>query len=200
MEPIVGETSRELREGYLERHFVPMARAIFERAPEVPCVGLAVGQFWCDEAEDAVHAEVVPFRQRDPSWPADHDEEFVERVRSTFAKDGGYYRFLSRLPELDDNGPMITAFAAFCPEDCDQEMPVTESSVLYALARRSDSAVVEIEVVGRMLRPEWEDRFDVGFDAPEDPEAAAAIEAAVAKARRQPRGLLGRIATWFRRR
>lgn len=159
----------------MDQRFLPFARRVFDLLPEVQSVVYAVGQFWSDEAEDAVHEIMAPSLDRDPKWPEIlrpplyESEGFAELADDVEARiptlhGPGLFRLGCEFPGLDDNGSMITAFAAFCPEGCDQEMPHGESHVPYAIAQRGAGGAVDLQIVGVLSRPEWEDRFDVGFD------------------------------------
>lgn len=167
-----GATSSELRAACMRQYFTPIAKAILARLPEVQCVAHAVSQYWCDEAVDAVHEEFRIFLERDPKPPYEEAAGNWGLMGPAFAEfeDGevfeggmGFLAFCARFPRLQANSTAITAFAAFCPEQGTADDPSTMSSAVYALARRGAAGEVEIEVVGAMLRPEWEDRFDVGF-------------------------------------
>lgn len=161
-----GVTSAELRERCMREYFSPLAKELFARLPEVQCVAYAVAQYWCDEAVDAVHEEFRTFLVRDPLPPYESEAGDALRMERAFpecADDGGIYAFRGRWPRLLENTTAITAFASFCPEQGTIDDPSTLLSAVYALARRGAAGDIEIEVVGAMLRPEWEDRFDVGF-------------------------------------
>lgn len=159
----------------MQERFIPIAKQLFDALPEVNSVVYAVGQFWSDEASDAVHEAMLPSLDRDPMWPtflrpplyeSDGWEWLSPDVDARIVGVGGsgLLQLGRTYPDLDDNSTMITAFAAFCAEGCDQEMPVAESHVPYAIARRMAGGAVELEIVGVLSRPEWEDRFDVGTD------------------------------------
>lgn len=174
MQWIEGGTSAEMRERYLHEAFLPMAARAFAEDADVQSVVLAIGQYWCDEAVDAVHLALVPSAERDPTWPAIFsDSPFYELTEhdgvvwegSTPKGDAILrYDWYADYPQLDENQTSITAFASCCHEVTSQEDPLAITSRPYAIARRGDRGP-ELEIVGRVLRPEWEDRFDVGFDA-----------------------------------
>ncbi len=162
---IEGTSSAELRDKCMRDRFAPIARELFARMPGVQCIAYTVGQYWCDEAVDAVHEAILTFLERDPKWSQGFDEAGDEaRKKQAFGGESlGYYQFLDRFPCLNDNGSAITAFASHCRELGDQDQPFQESHVVYAWARRGAGGEVVIDVVGTMFRPEWEDRFDVGL-------------------------------------
>lgn len=76
------------------------------------------------------------------NFPSGIDEESLEREYSW--KLG-----------WDSNGEPISLFAAFCREDCHQDMDDGEAYSPYAIFRRQD-ADVAVEIVGVMVRP-WLD-------------------------------------------
>jgi hypothetical protein len=174
---IEGTTSAELRDKCMRERFVPLAREMFARMPEVQCIAYTIGQYFCDEAEDAVHEEIATFLEREPKWPDAFDQEADEaRKERAFATHvDGFDEFVDNLPTLDDNSSAITAFASHCREPGDQEQPFTESHVVYAWARRGVGGELVLDVVGTMFRPEWEDRFDVGL-GDEDGEGGAPLD------------------------
>ncbi len=151
----------------MTERFAPIAKETFARMPDVQCIAYTIGQYWCDEAEDAVHEAIVTFLEREPKWPQDFDQEADEARKDKVFADlkFGFHDFIYRWPCLDENTSGITAFASHCAEEGDQEAPIDETHVVYAWARRAAGGEVAIDVVGTMLRPEWEDRFDVGFTA-----------------------------------
>jgi len=162
---IEGSSSAELRDKCMRQRFAPIAQEMFARMPDVQSIAYTVGQYWCDEAVDAVHEAIVTFLERDPEWPRSFDEAGdAARKKHAFGDDFlGYFRFLDRFPCLDENGTAITAFASFCSEMGDEEKSLSKSHLVYALARRGGGEGVAVDLVGTMSRPAWEDRFDVGF-------------------------------------
>ena len=175
---IEGKTSAELREAYIAHHFVPLCRRVFAKDPEVMSVVLTVGQYWSDEARDAVHLHSFVSADSTPRWPAclsdvrfmiiDPSDESSFGMLNDRGSDLVGWEATSDLPFLDQNVAAITAFAPYCLPGCDQDMPLSASLTPYAIGRRgrtSDEVVVDI--VGTVHQPQWEDRFDVGFDAPD---------------------------------
>jgi hypothetical protein len=214
---ITGTTSAELRRNMVEQSWRPAAARIFAALPEVQSVVFAVAQYWNDEAADQVHWRELPSLERDPRWPemltrplyeSEGDDflaaEFVRRLPPT--PEGHPATDISDLtrplPWLDED-KVITAFASCCTEGCHQEMSVAEAYRPYAIARRDGNQGVAIEVVGRVIRPEWEDRFDVGSLAPE-PEprprrGASADQPPTTEPPAAPksRGFLSRVWRWL---
>jgi len=155
---LVGTTSEELRATYLAWRFEPIARLVFRAMPEVESVTVGFAQYWCDEAQDAVHAELALSPQRDPSWltdersfPSERSDQREQVLRTLLTENG--------LPsEDDDNATLIVAFASCCREMSSQDSEHIDYTP-WAIARRGGDRP-EVEVVGRVHRPEWEDRWD----------------------------------------
>ncbi len=194
---ITGSTSVELRANYLEQTFRPLAAHVFASDARAQSLLLCISQHWADEADDAVHIEFIPAVVDQPTWPyCLMNNPFMTDEGSSNSLDDLYpawsvvqpliWETTHDLPFLDDNSSAITAFASCCPEETSQEDPIATAFQPYAIAYRDtadDGGDVRIEVVGKVLRPEWEDRFDiieewnnVPFDSPEpiDPPPASA--------------------------
>ncbi|MCA9651330.1 MAG: hypothetical protein KC501_15535 [Myxococcales bacterium] len=146
------------RERYLRELVLPYVRRGLARAPELRSAMLLVAQYWCDEADDAVHGTVVFSVLDEPDLDAaracgwdEPDEVNTPGRRPDEPSEGvpGY------IMEWDDNGEAISLFAAFCEEDCHQEMDFLEAYTPYAVFRRRGDEVV-VEVVGKKQRP-WLD-------------------------------------------
>lgn len=164
---IEGKTSAEMRERYLHEHFGPLARRYFEKDERVRSVILGIAQYWCDEADDAVHSIFVPCPDETPKpWPQClsgnpyYSLEWGQTGVSWLDDWKEHQAMRDDLPFLDENESMIVAFASCVHETGSQEFDDAENYRPYAIARRSPAGAVDIEVVGKVLRPEWEDRFD----------------------------------------
>lgn len=177
---IEGASSEELRQNYLRERAVPFAKLAFANDDEARSVLVVVSQFWNDEAVDAVHDELVISVRRDPTWPLGEPDnpfyiveddgtcyfELSERGEKALGIEPG--KWIPDLPSLDENQSGITAFASFCRTGMHQEMLLEETGSVYAVIRRAEDAEPEVEVVGTMIQPGWEDRFDVGFAIEDD--------------------------------
>jgi hypothetical protein len=181
--------SAVLRERFHEQYLLPLARGFFDEEPRCQSVLVTVGQYWCDEAADAVHCYQVACTTREPTWPeagqarADSLAE-PEDLRLTLkeAEQEGSPAGLSELQyplweraatrafgdpfssagALDENTDMIVAFASYCREVSDQEQPSWRSHTPYALIVRPEPGQApRLEIMGTMHRPQWEDRWDV---------------------------------------
>jgi hypothetical protein len=204
--------SRVLRQQFEHEYALPLARAIFELEPRCQSVLVTVGQYWCDEATDAVHSELIACTEREPIWPlaaqarpgALGDTDALAAMLELEAKYAEtddppglgevQYGLLEEACQrafgeqyysvLDDNSDMIVAFASYCREVSDQEQPSWRSHTPYGLVRRPlQQEPATLEVIGRMYRPHWEDRWDVldkdgiisGWnDGPAEPPASGA--------------------------
>lgn len=147
-------TAAEMRRRIVEEDFVPFVAAAFERGPSLRSAMLLVAQYWADEADDAVHVDVVFSERATPTWP--HRCEFDDEgdavvaagaVRDTCTTCGniGWMAF-------DDNGAGIAAFQSCCREGASQDQSVAEAYLPYAVARRTAAGHVEVEVVGGPVR------------------------------------------------
>ncbi len=181
-------TSLALRQRYEREYILPIAKALFEIEPRCQSMLLAVGQYWCDEATDAVHDNLIACEARDPAWPqaaqvypgAIGDTETLALLLKESAEGHevceldlaqGLLFSLARkqaFPDgkavftLDNNSDMIVAFASYCHEVSDQEQPSYRSHTPYGIVRRpAPGEDARVEIIGTMHRPEREDRWDV---------------------------------------
>jgi hypothetical protein len=163
----MGTTSAQLREHCLRWYVEPVARLLFARDPEAQSLVLAVGMFWCDEANDATHILLVPSRERDPQWPrvaAAFDEEPYDVDGSARSPLTAAQGSVKGAAWADENYINIVAFGAYCHEGASQDMDSGEAHRPYAILRRGASeGEVVTEVVGRLEQPAYEDHFNVGF-------------------------------------
>jgi hypothetical protein len=161
-----------LRDQVIRKDVVPMIRRAFDAYPALQSATLLVAQFWCDEAHDAVHYDVVFSELSTPDINAAYlarrrrYEEDVAPPPSASRLSGwrAWFPWLSaskaapqqaanvppasqpkgditNLPSIrddemledefsfqlqwDSNGEPISLFAAFCLEDCHQDMGVS---------------------------------------------------------------------------
>lgn len=184
----------------LDESFVPLIRRAFRKHPQLQSAVMLVAQYWCDEAEDAVHCELLFSQLPTPDIAAANaarkaeDEADGYDFNAPAPKERPWHRWFPALrpqPPLteqeldsqvqalrhvnlppgidpmvleretmwevpwDSNEEAISLFAAFCLEDCHQEMEPGEAYAPYAIFRRQGTNV-EVEVVGTMRRP-WLD-------------------------------------------
>lgn len=133
------------------------AAKLFAEKPQYRSLMMAVAQYWCDEAEDAVHVSLYASERELPLWPhrcaeSYYGEDEIENVPGEACGDCesqlGYL-------DVDDNGSAIAGFEAYCHEAGSQEEDSASNYLPYAVARRRGDAI-EIEVIGRLQRPEGE--------------------------------------------
>jgi hypothetical protein len=142
------EQAAELREKLIATHIFPQVKVAFAKYEQLNSAMLLVAQYWADEANDAVHYEVVFSVLPTPMLPTqledDSEAEAVDpinlpelpthwEVLSTLdlnANENKYGRW------WDSNGEAIPAFAAFCKEYASQEMDWLEGYSSYAVFRR----------------------------------------------------------------
>jgi uncharacterized protein (TIGR02996 family) len=177
-----GETPEVQRAQSIDRVLLPLAHAAFKAHPEINSVILAVAQYWNDEADDAVHAEVHYSKRHTPIWPHECPGPDRRGDRATLAdfchwcggEIPGHPDNPGWIP-WDDNGSAIPAFETYCREGCHQDMSRGEAYLPYAVARRGG----EVEIVGRPVRP-WSDRPQVEDRAPPSPQLASLLAAVYA--------------------
>lgn len=147
------------RQRYLRELVLPYVRRVLARHPDLRSAMLLVAQYWNDEADDAVHREVLFSVLDEPDLEAARAADWERDEVNT---PGRHSSVLS--DDLDDdeglfgwneNGEAISLFAAFCDEGCHQDMGYLDAYSPYALLRCIDGSIA-IEVVGTMKRP-WLD-------------------------------------------
>lgn len=156
----------QLRQKLIDSCIVAIVKANLNKYPQLKSAALLVAQYWNDEASDAVHHRLIYSILDTP------DLEAAAKARMDYAEDpvnlpGISDDFGDLIDEVDyiksdtepyywnDNHEAIPAFAAFCKEGCHQEMDGIDAYSPYAILRRQGDDI-EIEVVGKMLRP-WLD-------------------------------------------
>ncbi|MBL8679448.1 MAG: hypothetical protein JNK05_09800 [Myxococcales bacterium] len=156
-----GRTSKEMREHCLRWYVEPTARLLFASVPEAQSLVLAVGQFWSDEAHDAVHLALYASDEPDPSWPELAENSlFPERWERN--KLSECTSTVSGSSFGDSNYGNIVAFASQCFMSS-QDEPEGDAYQPWAVARRKGANDCTSKVVGELLQPSFEDNFNVGF-------------------------------------
>ena len=144
-------------------HFRDVARRELAARPQTRSLLFAVAQYWNDSADDEVHGLVVASPRDVPAWP-----HFCEQYSDTLGLATPGDRCNQSCGDVGDVAVSPDVFARFCHEFGSQDRDDGESFTPYAIARRrgeGDAADAEIEVVGRLWRPE-EDLL------PDEPETA----------------------------
>ncbi|MBA3542686.1 MAG: hypothetical protein H0T79_23925, partial [Deltaproteobacteria bacterium] len=130
------------------------ATELFTRRPTFRSLLLSVAQYWADEADDAVHANLVGSERATPVWPHACDLNYGDDQEPRLLGEACWDcddDFGSM--DFDDNGAQIVGFEAFCHEDGNQEEPAAENYMPYAIARRvGDTDEIAIEIVGTRVR------------------------------------------------
>lgn len=164
------EETAQLRQHILETCHIPGVLYLLRRFPVLQSAMVVVAQYWCDEADDEVHFELVFSELHTPdylawctSWEECADEDpanlpsFGDRWESGWPDAYEKSDEKGKWPNLFET---IPAFAAYCKEGGHQSFDnPDEVYTPYAILRRQGDAV-DTEIVGTMLRP-WLDGVKV---------------------------------------
>ncbi len=170
-----------LRRRFLTGRFQAAVEESFSRDPSLHSMTLLVGQYWCDEAEDAVRCELVWSQLSTPDLDAaaasvtgDVDADEVNLGGRSQWNVFGYRQSPARA--WDANSYCIPLFASFCPEGGHQEGDYLEFEAPVAIYRRSDPATAEAEMefVGEIVRP-WLDGVQFSFAGDTQPGSDAVV-------------------------
>jgi uncharacterized protein (TIGR02996 family) len=128
MSPGEAEMARRL---YLRTHLLPVVSRYFATYERLQSAMLCVAQYWADEADDAVHGELIVSELLEPtlegveSYP---DESYVDPNIPHTQIPPEYHKGSSSAVSLygagaewDDNTGAIPLWAAFAPEEGSQE-------------------------------------------------------------------------------
>ena len=166
------EECSAFREKIIRDEFMPIVAKKFATHPLLQSATMFVAQYWCDEAYDAVHIELAYSLAADPDIPKytkrrserEFEDDFDEHLEwlmegaegaAALKWDPAIHGQLweGEYPaSWDDNGEIISYFAAFTKENGSQEETFAENYLPYAIFRR-DGKHVKSEVVGEMVRP-----------------------------------------------
>jgi hypothetical protein len=162
----------DARRRYFDRFLRPTLTAVFDQHLWMSSAAICVAQYWDDEADDAVHAEVIFSRFDTPDvagalsegWDPNLPEGDGQRVVD------GHWDLLMRRADgsrrwgwdgggddwaWDNNGCAISLFASYCNADGDQCAPAVDSFATWAVVRRAPDGLA-LHVVGDRVRP-WLD-------------------------------------------
>lgn len=142
------ETPWKLRRWSLELEVRPFLERLFATRAQVQSAFLAVGQFWADEADDAVHSLCVISTARTPAWP--HHCEALPTENCSYCTQG-----MDTWLSWDGNGRAIRGWQALCAEGASQDDPPGLAYTPVVLARRTATGV-SFDDVSVVLRP-WLD-------------------------------------------
>ncbi len=125
------EETQLLRRRYIGEKILPALRLLFEKYPGLQSAALFVAQYWDDEANDAVHPWWLFSIHAVPDFAAAFAEENLNADPVNLPDYPNhwdlYFNPADRTIPWDNNGLSIPLFAAFCREDCHQQM--TEDTV-----------------------------------------------------------------------
>jgi len=145
------------RARFIEEHAIPFVADAFRPDPALRSALMLVAQYWCDEANDAVHYHMIFSRLERPDVAAglaSLDDDEPDRINLA---GGAQYKVTDGwMKGWDDNGGAIPLFAAFCREGCDQEMAASEAYLPCVMFRRQPDGTTRAEIIGEMIRP-WLD-------------------------------------------
>ncbi|MCE9563872.1 MAG: TIGR02996 domain-containing protein [Planctomycetes bacterium] len=117
-----GETDIARRQ-YLRR-LLPVVMKYFKKYERLQSAALCVAQYWADEADDAVHCELVVSELPEPALKGAGSKS-DPNLPNTFIKHKYSTESSSRIWDIeigwDDNGSAIPLWAAFAPEEGSQE-------------------------------------------------------------------------------
>ncbi|MDA9003911.1 hypothetical protein N9J26_00305 [bacterium] len=159
------DESTALREEIINQTVMPYLNTIFKAYPGFQSATLLVAQYWDDEANDAVHQDVILSRLETPDLNSAfkaYAEDEKDSINSSddlpcsvtdWDFDGGIVD--TTLWRWCDNGSAIPAFAAYCKEAAGQEDDLGEAYLPYAVFRKTETGI-EIEIIGEKIRP-WLD-------------------------------------------
>lgn len=175
-------SSAEMRRQLIEEYYLPVAEHVLQKDDRVDAVMLCFAQYWDDEADDAVHARLLPLADRrltfreaytwknlpfildedlldDEAWDEDTEQrddhrEWIDVFELLYESAKEIFEGWSHW----DNDLLITAFASFTKEGSDQDMHEVEAFTPYALFVRAPTGGAHCQIVGELLRPHLEDK------------------------------------------
>lgn len=151
--------AKQLRENIIRKWILPGLGKRFEKYTALKSASLLVAQYWCDEANDAVHKRLFFSVLETPDYTSAFECGYGEPdpVNLPDLPPNSEILFEKECEWIgwDNNGMAIPAFAAFCREEGDQERPSEENYVLFSIFRKTDEGF-DIEYAGEMIRP-WLD-------------------------------------------
>lgn len=156
-----GEQTADLRQRFLQGPVHRAVEKVFGNDPTLHSMTLLVGQYWCDEASDAVQVTTVYSELETPVIEGfasdDRDEDGGDSVNLGGRRQWNLVDF-TESPERHwaPNGYCIPLFAAFCIEGGHQEGDYLEFESPIAIYRRTGPKSASMEFVGTMVRP-WLD-------------------------------------------
>ncbi len=155
------------RRDYLRLHLIPFVRNYFTQYPLLQSAMLCVAQFWNDEADDAVHGQLVVSERYEPvvegvghSYEDDHPPPDPNLPNTKIVREYGETGSVVSIwpTPWDDNGEAIPVWAAYSPEEGSQEY--SELSEVFApavLIFRHEGYEMQPMIRPHLngVRPEW---------------------------------------------
>lgn len=136
-------------------NFRLFAGGIFAQHPDIQSVMVCVAQYWNDEADDAIHSQVITSHRRVPVWPhvCIHGDPWQLELDQTFGDLGNCCQefYWQKLPDyfpFPQRGTTIFAFEPYCSEEQHEH-----AFRPYAVARRTTGDDVELELLAILHRP-----------------------------------------------
>lgn len=158
------EEAESIRDKIIKEIVIPTIKDTFDKYNKLKSSTLMLSQFWCDEADDAVHADLIFSQLEEPDLISAEKFELKNKHDTvnlpSYTKEnkyGGYYCNFdinknNNWNKWDDNGEAITAFACFCKEYCHQEMVLFEAYTPYAVFKKKGNEL-EMKIIGEKFRP-----------------------------------------------
>jgi hypothetical protein len=161
-----GEAEMERRR-YVRTTMLPLAMKYFQQYERLQSAALCVAQYWNDEASDAVHGMLVVSELFQPSlglrWvenPKKPDPNLpTTQIPSRYADPGSVISFWENQIPWDDNDGAIPLWAAYAPEDGNQEYENFSEVYLPAVMFYRHGGFDFLPMARPHLdgiRPEWE--------------------------------------------
>lgn len=125
----------------IRRDILPVLKTIFFRCPKIKAIKMLVGQYWDDEADDAVHVRFIPADHLDPDWEglsdygddeSEDDNSFrkmnlstlTDKEKNLFRYDSATFSEYGPFPGTDirwgNNYTAISLWSSFAPTDGSQ--------------------------------------------------------------------------------
>lgn len=154
--PAITQSPFSLRQWSLEHEVKPLFARAFEAHPQVQSMLLCVGQFWADEADDAVHGHLVFSTRHTPRWPHTCEDSYSGTAGdgdlcSACAWDRTAEGLATTFVSWDSNGFAIRAWQAYCTEATQEDDPGL-SYAPVVLARRTANGFT-VDFIGHVMRP-----------------------------------------------
>lgn len=167
------------RAAFMKNSILPFVATVFDKQTKLRSAVLCVGQFSTGEAPDAVHEHFV--------WSELESPDIQTGLASTYEdKDPVNLPTLHLiqtdfLDGWDENGDVIGLVAAYCKEDCDDDMAMVDCYLPFAVFRRHGKGVNYL-LAPNQRRP-WLDGVRSVLD-PETGENDQALYAAIYKTKK----------------